>query len=66
MPSAGAVCPPVILPIRKQVYGQSTSKIDTSTLIEIICGKIFLDTFLCLSFFSIFISIKIFQEKKKP
>ncbi|XP_060580366.1 annexin A6-like [Ruditapes philippinarum] len=37
MPSAGAVCPPVILPIRKQVYGQSTSRVDTSTLIEIIC-----------------------------
>lgn len=41
MPSAGAVCPPVILPIRKQIYGQSTSRIDTSTLLEIICGEFY-------------------------
>lgn len=37
MPSAGAVCPPVITPLRRAIYGQSTTKIDTSTLIEINC-----------------------------
>ena len=40
MPSAGAVCPPLIVPIRKYIYGQSTTHIDTSTLIEITCGKL--------------------------
>ncbi|KAJ8307174.1 hypothetical protein KUTeg_015258 [Tegillarca granosa] len=35
MPSAGAVCPPLIVPIRKHLQGLSTQKIDTSTLIEI-------------------------------
>lgn len=37
MPSAGAVCSPLIVPIRKYIYGQSTTHIDTSTLIEITC-----------------------------
>ncbi|KAK3106197.1 hypothetical protein FSP39_014869 [Pinctada imbricata] len=35
MPSAGAVCPPLIVPIRKQVIGVPTNRIDTTTLIEI-------------------------------
>ncbi|KAH3705211.1 annexin A6-like isoform X1 [Dreissena polymorpha] len=37
MPSAGAVCPPIISPLRRHIYGQSTTHIDTSTLIEIVC-----------------------------
>lgn len=40
MPSAGAVCPPTITAIRQHIYGQSTTHIDTSVLIEITCGKI--------------------------
>lgn len=39
MPSAGAVCPPLIVPIRKHLQGLSTQKIDTSTLIEVSTGK---------------------------
>ncbi|XP_033733244.1 annexin A6-like [Pecten maximus] len=35
MPSAGAVCPPVITPLRKAIPGLSGNKIDTSTLIEL-------------------------------
>ncbi|KAK3592742.1 hypothetical protein CHS0354_016498 [Potamilus streckersoni] len=35
MPSAGAVYPPLITPIRKHVLGLATNRIDTSTLIEI-------------------------------
>ncbi|KAL5010563.1 hypothetical protein ScPMuIL_012868 [Solemya velum] len=38
MPSAGAVCPPLIVPIRKHVTGLSTTHIDTSTLVEITSG----------------------------
>lgn len=35
MPSAGAVCPPLIVPVRRQIPGLATNKIDTTTLIEI-------------------------------
>ena len=39
MPSAGAVCPPLITPLRKHVYGMSTTKLDTTTLVELTCGN---------------------------
>ncbi|XP_062599097.1 annexin A6-like [Saccostrea cucullata] len=35
MPSAGAVCPPLITPVRRHIPGLATNKIDTTTLIEI-------------------------------
>lgn len=38
MPSAGAVCPPLIVPVRRHVTGLATNKIDTTTLIEITTG----------------------------
>ncbi|XP_052806894.1 annexin A6-like [Mya arenaria] len=37
MPSAGAVCPPTVTPLRRPIYGQSSTHVDTSTLIEIVC-----------------------------
>ena len=39
MPSAGAVCPPQITPLRKHVPGIVKSQIDTTTLIELISGN---------------------------
>ena len=38
MPSAGAVCPPLIVAVRRQIPGLATNKIDTTTLIEITTG----------------------------
>lgn len=39
MPSAGAVCPPQITPLRKHLPGIVKSQIDTTTLIELNTGK---------------------------
>lgn len=39
MPSAGAVCPPQIIPLRKHVPGIVKTSIDTTTLIELVSGK---------------------------
>ncbi|XP_063424971.1 annexin A6-like isoform X1 [Mytilus trossulus] len=36
MPSAGAVCPPQITPLRKHIPGIVKSKVDTTTLIELV------------------------------
>lgn len=39
MPSAGALCPPLITPIRKPLPGLPAHHIDTTTLIELTSGK---------------------------
>jgi hypothetical protein len=39
MPSAGAVCPPQIIPLRRHVPGIVKTSIDTTTLIELVTGK---------------------------
>ena len=41
MPCAGAVVPPAIIPLRKQIPGKPSTHIDTCTYIELDTGKIF-------------------------
>ena len=39
MPTAGAIVPPQITPLRKPVAGQPSTHIDTATYIELDTGK---------------------------
>ena len=40
MPTAGAVCPPVVTPLRAPVPGKPTTHVDSATYIELTSGML--------------------------